>query len=60
MKVVQRILMFLAFFTTVIVGVSNYMKGESFTWQFIALVWILNSYVALVYIDAREEKEKSK
>lgn len=60
MKVVQRLLMFFAFFTTVIVGVSNYMKGESFTWQFIALVWILNSYVALVYIEAREEKEKSK
>lgn len=60
MKVVQRFLMFLAFFTTILVGVSNYMKGENFTWQFIALVWILNSYIAVVYIEDREEKERNK
>lgn len=56
MKVVQRLLMFLAFFTAISVGVSNYTKGESFTWQFIALVWILNSYVAFVYIESIEKK----
>ena len=60
MKVVQRFLMLLAFFSAISVGISNYIKGESFTWQFIALVWILNSYVALVYIEAKEEKERSK
>lgn len=57
MKIVQRLLIALALFSAISVGISNYMKGESFTWQFIALAWMINSYVALLYI---ERKERSK
>jgi len=56
MKVVQCFLMLLAFFSAISVGISNYIKGESFTWQFIALLWIVNSYAVFLYNNTLEKK----
>lgn len=58
MKVLNHLFTILALFSAIAVGVTNYINGESCTWQFIALLWILNSYVTTLYIARLEDKNK--
>jgi len=55
-KVLFNVIMFTAILAAIISGVANYLKGGSYTWQIVSLIWMIAHYPAYYYIGFLEKE----
>lgn len=58
MKVFEHIMHILGIIGAVAKGLDNYMTGQDYSWQGIALLWILNSYLLVFFIQRAEKRAR--
>jgi hypothetical protein len=55
-KVLFNVILFTGMVAAIISGIANYLKGSTYAWQAISLMWMIAHYSAYRYISFLEKE----